>query len=50
MQAVKQHVLETDRLLLRAFNPEIQQQVMSTLSDEELKAYFGFTSNEQLNT
>ncbi|HEY1039392.1 MAG TPA: GNAT family protein, partial [Bacteroidia bacterium] len=43
-------VLETKHLLLRPFNPEIQQQVMTTKSDEELMEYFGFNNNEALNT
>ncbi|PRY14259.1 ribosomal-protein-alanine N-acetyltransferase [Pontibacter ummariensis] len=41
-------MLETERLYLRELNPEIYAQLLTSRSDSELMAYFGFQAKEAL--
>ncbi|MDP2387873.1 MAG: GNAT family protein [Bacteroidota bacterium] len=46
--ATKYNIIETERLLLRELNPEGYAQLFNSNSDEQIKAFFGFTTEEQL--
>lgn len=43
-------ILETERLHLRLLSPEVYRHVMTTTSDQKIKAYFGFKTEEELET
>lgn len=43
-------ILETERLHLRLVTPEVYGHIMSTTSDQEIMACFGFRTEEELKT
>lgn len=40
--------IETERLILRPVTPEVYKSIISSNTDEEIKAFFGFTADEEL--
>ncbi|MEJ8801591.1 GNAT family N-acetyltransferase [Pontibacter sp. H249] len=43
-------ILETKRMHLRLMSPEIYGHVLASYSDQEIKSYFGFTTDQELAT
>lgn len=41
-------VLETERMLLKAVTPELYEYLMMNKTDDELKAFFGYATNKEL--
>lgn len=50
LPALKQAVLETDRLLLKELNPEIMDQLFTSYPDSEIMQHLGISTAEQLET
>ncbi|MBP9186649.1 MAG: GNAT family N-acetyltransferase [Bacteroidia bacterium] len=48
MTQLKQHTIETERLLLKAFTPEVYFYAFNNLNNTEIKELFGHTSDEEL--
>ncbi len=48
--AVPSTVLETERLYLRELSPEIYTHLFTNCTDNEISAYFGFKTKEELET
>ena len=44
----KYNIIETERLLLRELNPEAYGKLLASNNDQEIKSFFGFTTEEQL--
>ncbi|MBC5995010.1 GNAT family N-acetyltransferase [Pontibacter cellulosilyticus] len=42
-------ILETERMYLRLLSPEVYGYLFTNCSDKEIKEYFGFTTEEELN-
>lgn len=48
MTPLTQHTIQTERLLLQAFTPEVYQYAFTNLNDAELKELFGHANDEEL--
>lgn len=50
MTTLLQHTIETERLLLKAFTPEVYQYAFTTLDDTGIKELFGHSNDGELAT
>jgi ribosomal-protein-alanine N-acetyltransferase len=48
MILIEPSILETERLRLRLLTPDIYNAVFQSYSDEELKVFFGFSTDQEL--